>query len=76
MKVLEHEFGLIAIMEWYSDPRFQHYLYSTLNISKEIKPFGCYQKVFGMKRKGLQDILGVIQFLDPEFEENWKKRNS
>jgi len=75
MEVLEHEFGVITILEWYMDPRFQHYLYSTLNISKEVKPFECYVRSYAMQA-GQKDLLGVIQFVDPVFVESWKKLNS
>jgi len=73
-KVLEHEIGIIAIMEWFWDPRFTHYLHSTLN-TRRVLPFGCFHKSFDMA-EGQRELLGKIRFTDPAFEETWKRKNS
>jgi len=74
MKVLEHEIGIIAILEWFEDPRWMHYLYSTFNTTG-VLPFECFQKTFGMT-EGQRELLGKITFTDPAFEETWKRNNS
>jgi len=74
MKVLEHEVGIIAIFEWFGDPRFKHYLYSTLNATT-IVPFECFEFSYDMDEKH-RSVLGKIKFTDPEFEESWRKNNS
>jgi len=74
MKVLEHEIGIIAIFEWFQDPRFTHYLYSTLNTTK-VLPYECFRYSFDMA-DGQRDLLGKIRFTDPVFEETWRRNNS
>lgn len=73
-QVLEHEVGIIGICEWYADPRFQHYLYSTLNLTK-VKSFECFRQSFDMAA-GQKEVLGKIEFADPEFEDHWRKKKT
>jgi len=72
--VLEHEFGIVPILEWFSDPRFQHYLYSTLD-ARKTRPFECYLRSFDMF-PGQKDLLGVVKFENPAFETIWRNRNN
>jgi len=72
-EVLEHEFGVVTILEWFSDPRFQHYLYSTL-AARKTRPFECFVNSFDMY-PGQKDLLGEIKFENPTFETIWRNRN-